>query len=892
MRYLRAEFKNYIGFYNGMGLDKLEIDFTKCQHNIILIIGANGVGKSTLEYHLNPFPDSSSSFIPNKSAEKNLVLANDNDVYNIRIISPADIKGRKTTKAYIQKNGIELNENGNVSSYKDIIFSEFELDSNYISLSRLSNEDRGLGDKTPAERKKFVSNIIDCLEIYNNMYKSLNKKSLIYKSHLNTLHTKIQNIGSKDNLETRLSNLNSNEARINSEIMNINNQIVTIQAKNSIDEAEAKEIQDISDKFNNVSLQLDEINIQLDSYHNRTKVSPDTISDKYSNDQKLLESYSSKISELTALWKEAINRLSSVSSDIESINAQISSTNTKDDISDRYKKNTDTIISIEKDLSSLGIPNDTGLIFSLTNLSYFCEKFISSIEHFYDNLDSKDIRFIVLEYNPTMLNDIKIEQSNSLDFIELKRQELHELNLKLDKMSILNNRPDKCKIDTCPFISEALQIKRSIKMDLNLNSEIDRLNKEINQLSDKILALQSEIDYTNSMIPKYTEFDAIRKMILENSDILSLIYPDFYNNYISMILNMSSFNEIRDNRKGIDGLNLLKLYDIELQSNKVLKVEYDNFVEKIKLINSSKGMLEKLNNESKNLTSSIDKYKSEIDNYKSIYSSLSTTITTELEYIKVYENYKTLKIDYDKYKDKIDEYSKKSSKAIESISEINNLKAKIDSLGLEVTPISKEINFISGQLTLLDSYYSEYNEYKRSYDIIETLKKYCSPTGGGIQTIFMQIYMSKTKEITNEILSMLFNGNYQLLDFIINDSEFRIPFIGEGLPVDDISSGSSSQKSMMSMIINLVLLHQGSTKFNIAQLDEIDGALDSYNRAEFVNILFYSMRILNIEQLFLISHSIEADNSFADIIKLKSYDNYESGVTSGNIIFDYNEYIK
>ena len=52
------------------------------------------------------------------------------------------------------------------------------------------------------------------------------------------------------------------------------------------------------------------------------------------------------------------------------------------------------------------------------------------------------------------------------------------------------------------------------------------------------------------------------------------------------------------------------------------------------------------------------------------------------------------------------------------------------------------------------------------------------------------------------------------------------------------------------------------------------------------------MKILEIEQLFIISHSVEADNSFADIIKLKSYDNYESGVQSGNIIFDYNEYIK
>ena len=128
---------------------------------------------------------------------------------------------------------------------------------------------------------------------------------------------------------------------------------------------------------------------------------------------------------------------------------------------------------------------------------------------------------------------------------------------------------------------------------------------------------------------------------------------------------------------------------------------------------------------------------------------------------------------------------------MESISIINSLRNDIEKLSVELNPVMSEISSISGQLTLLDSYYAEYNEYRQSYDIIETLKKYCSPTGGGIQTLFMQIYMSKTKDLTNEVLGMLFNGNYQLLDFVINDNEFRIPFIGEGLPVDDISSGSS-----------------------------------------------------------------------------------------------------
>jgi hypothetical protein len=176
--------------------------------------------------------------------------------------------------------------------------------------------------------------------------------------------------------------------------------------------------------------------------------------------------------------------------------------------------------------------------------------------------------------------------------------------------------------------------------------------------------------------------------------------------------------------------------------------------------------------------------------------------------------------------------------------------------------------------------------------MIETLKKYCSPTAGGIQTIFMQIYMNKTLDLANQVLSMLFGGEYKLLEFVINQNEFRIPFIGNGLPVDDVSSGSTSQICIMGMVINLVLLHQASTKFNIARLDEIDGGLDHRNRFEFVNTLYRTMPILNIDQLFIISHSLEEDTSAVDIIKLKSYSDFEDTVQLGNVIWDYQEEIK
>ena len=886
MRYLRATFRNYIGFYNGMGLNEIDIDFTRCKHNIVLITGLNGSGKSTLLFHLNLFPDGSSSFIPDKTAEKLLVLQSGEDIYNIKIISPADLKGRKTTKAYIQKNGIELNENGNVSSYKDIIFSEFELDSNYVSLSRLSSNDRGLGDKTPSERKRFVSSIIDNLEVYNSMYKTLNKKSLVYKSNINTIHTKIQNIGSKEALDTRLKQLQSREADLNSKIIETNNRIVTIQAKTSIDEDEAKKIQLATDEAGKLKKDLDSISIKLDEYFHKTKINKDNVKNTLSYDENLLNEYKSKYNESLSIFKEKSNRLNDVSQNILSLEAELSNTTTEDNISERYKQNKKSIASIEAELKSIGVPNDTNLIFEMNNLLIFCSKFIDLVDHFYDNISPKDIQFLIMNYSKSNIMNLQNEQNSILSQIEELKKDLIINQEFLSKVSVLKDRPSKCNIDKCPFIAEALGLSKN---KIDYNKEIIAIEEKIKSLSDKVTEIQEEIDYQNSISPKSMELDTIKKLIEENSDILLIIYPELVKNFTSMLMDMNTFGLIRDHKKATDGLNLLKLLDSELQSNKVLEVEYKGYKEKIQLLNSSKAMLKKLKAEEIDLSNNVTELKSNIDEYNSMIERLTSKYQTELEYSQVYDSYIDIKDHYEIAQAKVEEFNVKSSKALEALSTINGLRTQIDNMSNELNPIMKDISTISGQLTLLDSYYQEYTECKDAYNMIETLKKYCSPTGGGIQTLFMQIYMSKTKDLTNQVLSMLFNGNYQLLDFIINESEFRIPFVGEGLPVDDISSGSSSQICMMSMIINLVLLHQGSSKFNIAQLDEIDGALDSHNRSQFVNILFHSMNILNIEQLFLISHSIEVDNTFADVISFKNYIDYESSIQSGNIIWDYNE---
>ena len=173
--------------------------------------------------------------------------------------------------------------------------------------------------------------------------------------------------------------------------------------------------------------------------------------------------------------------------------------------------------------------------------------------------------------------------------------------------------------------------------------------------------------------------------------------------------------------------------------------------------------------------------------------------------------------------------------------------------------------------------------------MIELVKKYSSPTKGGIQNLFIEIYMGQTLEIANSLLRMLFNGTLMLDGYVINDKEFRIPCKSLESPIinDDISSCSTAQKCMISMILSFSLLQLGSSKYNIIRLDEIDGVLDQSNRAMFITVLRRIMDILDVQNCIMISHSSEAILEDADIIQLSDID---QDIPKNNVIFSYDDY--
>ena len=219
------------------------------------------------------------------------------------------------------------------------------------------------------------------------------------------------------------------------------------------------------------------------------------------------------------------------------------------------------------------------------------------------------------------------------------------------------------------------------------------------------------------------------------------------------------------------------------------------------------------------------------------------------------------------------------SKELEAVNDRNT-----SILNNQMSGLRKQIDEITYSLKMYNEYVKDYNLYKDNYTKYSKLKYYVSPNTG-IQTVYEAIFMNSILSEANELLSMFFEGQFQLQPFIINDKEFRMPVLGSGIMNDDISSMSNAQICMTSMILSFVLMHKASKIYNIIKLDEIDGALDTNNRSVFFSALYLLMHKLGFDQCVLISHNSELNTQNMDMIILKNTDSNMK--IDGNVIYKY-----
>lgn len=875
----RLKLVNYGGIYNGMGLYEIEIDFTRCRNKIVLIKGDNGSGKSTIESALKPLPDDNSSFISGVSACKEIEYIDETNsiVYSISYIHECKNQSR-ISKGYFKKifpngNVIDLNPSGNISSCKEMINEELELDANYITLTQLSSTKRGIADLRPAERKRYVNSILSSTDVYNTMYKTLTKKASTYKALMSSISSKIDNVGNTVQLQEELKSIESKISETE-KLMEQHNEVInkekgmllSIDPNNEI----SNRIETYTESTKTYSSKRDEFSKQLNKIYSTDpnlstivinkeildKLNQDIIDTKY-----LIESTKERINNLIKEREQEASRLEEETAKLKSINSGmnlIEVQRIKDDLTSRKEK----IRKRWGDIVDLNTITHDEFMIAYEAIKQMIEILNQPIEL----IPSDDIE---IEYLDVLRNIERLD--NEIEDTAVFRNKIEMNEYKLD---ILEQRPSDCNNNSCPFIADALKAKKIIDELMKQRkgfTTISELNKQKESYEQKL----SNVERNKRLLEIYNTNRIVLSKLQLNLDTYENCVVSLSRNRLMILPTLAGFIEYSN--------DLIEYKSIDKDLNDIT-VKYNALYTQKDLINMITDSIDRLNVNINEDTVKINAMNEEITSLTKKYNdmcklciSLEDIFNLRASLNECEESLRILNEEIEKYRSNIDRIEKLNS-------DIEKLNVNISELKSQLEPLRKTAESLRYRITLSVEYSKEYEQYNMMYTKIETLKYYCSPTTG-IQLLFANMYLNKIMDNANKILSRLFGGTFALLPLIITESEFRIPVaVRGGINHDDITSMSSAQISLISMIISISLLSQTSTKLNIIVGDEIDAPFDSENRREFMNILTQLMGLVNSSQCVLISHNSEISLNDCDVILLK---NENDVITEGNIIWSY-----
>ena len=896
MRLLSLRLENYIGIYNGMGLSSIEIDFSKCIHKVLIIKGDNGTGKSTIFKALTPLADSSIDYIPDKTAIKEIAYETDfQTILNIKYESLVKDGIRRPTKCYLNRlnpdGSIEnLNPSNNITTAKEVIYDILGIDDNFITLSQLSANKKGLGGLKPSERKRYVNSIISSLAAFNSIHKLISTKSTVLKSIIDSYVTKLSQIGNIAIVEDAIKKDTVALQELDNKKNGLISEIATIKAELSRLDSSGNFLDD----YKNLSMRKIILEKEIRDLPDIEEYSEEKLI-QYEKD---MAKYEANEEMLSARAKELLDEESKINNNITELTIKLDSLYNKDHMDDLNSK----IESTKKELESYKPYFHLFKTYKdiseqdYETVKLVIEKFNSTVENIFQTY-SETVRKESMNSLRTGKNEVVLDHTEILSGLE---KQLDDLRTEKRDVEFLNNRskdynkiPDDCNHKSdCPFIKDVVEAKNALRsrqslysLSTKINSTLDAIESAKNLAEDNMIKTQclyemkSILEYIQSMSKIIRKFPGT-----ESLDSINTLYHNIEN---GIRLNFESVDKYQE-FKNIS--TIVSALEEDLHS-------YESAKEKLISANAEIRILqEKIDTDLKNLSTIRD-------SKLSIFAEIEKIRTNKLEIQRVLDSIRYAKINKAKFEEvsvelneitnKIESMEKNTVLIKDLTDKLNRRASELSALqNTDLPAISKAIEENKYRMVLFEQYTRDSQEYATKYNEVQMIKKYTSIHG--IQTVYMSVFMNSILNTTNTLLRLLFGGRFALQPFIINENEFNIPCAdSEGRVREDISLMSDSQLSMISMLISFVLLRNSSNRYNIIKLDEVDDNLDSMNRIQFSILIEQIMNDLGFDQCLIISHNNELDLSNTDIVilKMESQEMVDSLYNSGgNIVFSYNEY--
>lgn len=818
--------ENFEGVNVAMHTPYIRLDLRNTKNKICLITGPNGHGKTVLLSQLNPFAtlgtlderDALPLIMKDKKGYKKVVILDGGNEYEIEhFYTPS--KTSHSVKSYIKKNGDELNPNGNVTSFKEVVKNELDMEQDYMKLIRLGNNVINMIELKSAERKTFMSKRLEEVNVYLVYFKKIN-------SELNALKTMISMVMDKIK---------------KTEIEDVEESISILKTRiEELDDIE-KSIISISDSIGKTSFQLSQIPEDAllkmkESEKKLSKLMKGSIGDVLS-----LKTLQEREKVLNTSIITSEERQKSLQSSLSVYLETIDKSRTEIDLTNTKLRN---IIS-QSDIDGL-----KGIISSLEISIKNRENMFGEI-----NYTKKDI-----EDSLSFLKEKQEILNTTYEFGSEPIRKVIELMLKGD--------------DVKSYIE--IKIKKAVAEE-EIESGRSLINRIISQFSPKI---PKGCPSSCSFIELWNTLNDLSKDIVKDHDKPNKDFYSYmllaYNNIKSVLLSFSDkkslFEKLPDTLKiQLKTETILQkikenewIYDRKVFFDELAFItEYENYIADKKTLEDKKKELDTLiinspllilENHLKDLEKTLKEYLDKFSETKEEIHSLEIKIrkdTAERDEV-------TSLIEIVEKKEELEEIYKTSKSQLELKTKLLEDKYKqetmLTSYQNDKKRIQTVISTLSHNIEQVKQYSKELKVYQKFFDDWTILKSSLS-SNTGIPLIFIDLYLKKAKSVVNDLLDKIYDGKIFIEDFDIGADSFTIPFNKDGNRISDIRYASQGERSFFSIALSFAISFESMSRYNIMLLDELDSVLDESNRSKFISILEKLIEMINGEQVFVISHN-------------------------------------
>ena len=858
---------------------EIKLDFRKSDRILNIIIGQMGSGKTALMGLMHPFAtygtldkrNENSIFIPEKDGIKRTVFRHDGNYYTCEHHGKW-VKDHHTIKSYFKINDEEMNPNGNQSSFKDLVKLHLGIDQSYLALLRLGANVENLIDKTSADRKAYISSKVKDTEFYTLLFKSLKDEYRTFNAQSSILTNKLQSLSSDRYDDYRDALVTSNN-----DLITLNDQKETlIKTKYSYKSEIDKYLEGMDydkatrmlehykeDKLNEESV-IKELSDRIDLESNHTP-----------------EEYMQILSDLRAklnLNKEEIRKLDlnhSKNSDILSKlqeNLKIAQNDVAlKSMKDAYRELNEQMILYEKELQGFKVEQSSMMLKSLVDMIDNINQLVVDISEYDRALISKlyGSDSTILGYAKKQIEIIgyrKIKLQNQMSTMKYSETYITPSVLYIPPFC-------PCTKGGCPYVETH-------------PATIKKMTRNKNVYDEKLKEIQDEIKELDNEIYRYTEYPTIFSLItqfkkqwksisgeLKTLGVLKMDHP------LKLLTDPTS-------KKWFDYDKLMTLISLAEKRERYYKISERYEAIKAEITSLTKfdeaTLIHEINfyndqvNEDLNRIISLEeenkRLNEDILHYEELYQDL-----LDIERLKFERD--------DRLKD-IDVLERLIDKLQNGLVESRVLQEKIVTIDHNLNEIEKRIQAVNDNITKLN-YVIKDIEYTRGEldDTLLNLKYYellirASSSKEGIPLEYIKIFLSKTKEKINRLIDGVFEDDIEILDFVITETEFKIPYMINGQVVEDIAALSQGQTSIITLALSFALVDNLESPYNIFLLDEVDGALYEADRRKFLNILLNQIKEVGIEQIFLTTHNRTFEGTPINVIMTTPEPFSEDGLTT------------